>query len=370
MSLVPASYEASRERFRSHLPSLAAHWPDARLESLPLPSDPGLTTDIIACPPLMEKSRLIVITSGEHGIEGYLGSAALELFFEEFAPHLDPAKTGLLLVHAINPWGMANWERNNPANVDINRNFIAGDFAALKATNPDYEQLSAFLNPHSAVGALVSARLKFSASMFKNLTRFGARRIREATLMGQYRFPIGIYYGGEALQPETAAMMQVYRRAFAGYRKVVHLDFHTGYGPRGEMTLVISPLEHAPAGEISTRFDTPLVAAANPDEFYSIQGDMIDWEYSLAEAEFPGMNYFAATCEFGTFGDSGLQAARSLRATIHWNQLKHHGGDSQSADWIRREYHELYLPSDPAWLEKAVLATRRIFASVVEPRQV
>jgi hypothetical protein len=187
--------------------------------------------------------------------------------------------------------------------------------------------------------------------------------------MGQYRFPRGIYYGGETHQPETSAMMQVYRRAFAGYREVVHLDFHTGYGPRGEMTLVTSPREYAPAGEISARFDTPLVAAANPDEFYSIQGDMIDWEYDLAATEFPSMKFFGATCEFGTFGDSAFQAVRSLCATVQWNQLKHNGADSRSSDRIRREYRELYLPSDPAWLDKALRATRRIFASVVEPRR-
>jgi len=369
MSLIPVSYYASRERFRSRLPLLVARWPGARLESLPLPSDPGLTIDILAAEPAGEKERLLVLTSGLHGIEGYLGSAALELFLREFAPRLDPAETGLLLVHAINPWGMQNWERNNPANVDLNRNFIQRDFGALADANADYHALSPYLNPGGALQNLPQARLSFIASTIKNLAAFGARRIRESALMGQYRFPRGIYFGGAALQFETAAMMEVYLRAFAGYQEVVHLDFHTGYGPRGRMTLVTSPYEQASAGEISARFHASLVAAANPDEFYSIQGDMIDWEYRMAAKEFPGMKFFGATCEFGTYGDSILQAARSLRITVLKNRLKQYGGSREASRWVEREYRELYLPSDPAWLEKAMQATGRIFASVVEPRQ-
>ena len=52
-----------------------------------------------------------------------------------------------------------------------------------------------------------------------------------------------------------------------------------------------------------------------------MQGDMIDWEYLLVEREFAGIEFFAAGCEFGTFGDLILQAARSLRITILKNQL-------------------------------------------------
>ena len=110
--------------------------------------------------------------------------------------------------------------------------------------------------------------------------------------------------------------MNVYRQGFAGYKEIVHLDMHTGYGPRDQMTMVTSPHEKRSAAEITARFGAPRVAAANPDEFYTMQGDMIDWEYQLVIKEFPGIEFFAATCEFGTYGDSTLQAARSLRTTI------------------------------------------------------
>ena len=133
--------------------------------------------------------------------------------------------------------------------MDLNRDFIDGYFAVLKDTNADYPVLS-ILFPHALVTNLMHARLRFLFSTI-NFFAFGARRIREAALMGQYHIPRGIYFGGNELQPETATLMNVYRQGFAGYREIVHLDMHTGYGPRDHMTLVASSHEKRSAAELS-----------------------------------------------------------------------------------------------------------------------
>ena len=365
MSTVPDSYDRSRDRFRARLASLTPRWPASRLTSLPLPSAPDLTTDILSANALTTRQRLIILSSGLHGIEGYLGSAVLELFFDEYLARLNPQTTGILLIHAINPWGMKHWKRTNSANVDLNRNFIETEFASLRNFNVDYPALSPFLNPQAVLNNLTLSNLGFLAGTLHKLATFGARRVREAALMGQYQQPAGIYFGGTERQPETAAMMDLYRQAFSGYDEIVHLDLHTGYGPRDQMTLVTSPHEKMTASQISARFGAPRIATANPDEFYTMQGDMTDWEYRLVEKEFPGAKFFGAACEFGTLGESIVQGARSLRITIFKNQLNQHGACLQAADWIEREYRELYLPSEPAWLDKALADARLIFASLV-----
>jgi len=364
MPSLPHSYEHSRARFRARLDSIQQRWPVCRLTSVSQPWEDDLTTDILCADALTTRDRLIVLSTGLHGIEGYLGSAALELFFEEYLNRLNPQTTGLLLVHAINPWGMKYWKRTNPENVDLNRNFVEDDFAALWQFNTDYPALSPFLNPQRSLGNLALEKLRFAAQTVQKLLTFGPRRVREASLMGQYHQQEGIYFGGSALQPETKAIMALYRAAFAGYKQIIHLDMHTGYGPRYQMTLVTSPHEKMTAAETTARYGTPRVAAANPDEFYTMKGDMTDWEYKLIEGEFPGAKFFGAACEFGTFGESILAGARSLRITIFKNQVNQRGGKAAAAHWVENEYRELYLPTERAWFEKAMSDARQSFDGI------
>jgi hypothetical protein len=367
MTTIPDTYEQSRSQFREGFNPLNKRWPGARLNSQPISNEPDLTIDWIFADAIQSKEKLLVLTTGEHGIEGYIGAAMLELFLNEYAPRLDPNTTGILFVHAINPWGMKYWKRCNSNNVDLNRNFINNaDFAAFANSNPDYPRLASFLSPQNALGPIALEKARFFAETLETLVRFGPRRTREAALAGQYIQPQGIYFGGKSLQAETKVLMELYRSHLGGYAKIIHLDMHTGYGPRFQMTLVNSPLEKMNAAETTLKYGTPRVAAANPDEFYTMQGDMLDWEYSLVKNEFPATHFFAATCEFGTFGDSLLAGARSLRITIFKNRLNLFGAHRTAVDWVEPEYRELYRPSETAWFEKAVLDARQTFDGVLK----
>jgi hypothetical protein len=361
MTTIPASYESSRERFRARLETIRARWSAAQLTSHALEDD--LTMDWIYAEPLKTKEKLVVISTAQHGIEGYMGSAALELFIEEFLPRLDPQTTGALLIHAINPWGMKHRKRNNKNNVDLNRNFVDDDFAALENINANYPALNWLLNPPKAVTNLALDRINFIGQTLRTLADYGVKRVREAALMGQYRFPQGIYFGGTELQPETKVLMDLYRKTYQGYRTIIHLDLHTGYGPRTQMTVVTSPQEKMTADETTRRYNAARVAAANPDDFYTMHGDMIDWEYRLVGDE---AHYFGAACEFGTFGEGILQGARSLQITILKNRANQFGASASAQSWIDREYGELYLPSEPAWFEKAKADARAIFNGVLQ----
>jgi hypothetical protein len=365
MTTIPVSYEESRLRFRSSLPIPQILWPGACISSHFLPFEEDLSIDWICANALKSKEKLFVLTTGQHGIEGYVGSAMHQIFLEEVLPGFDPQTSGILLVHAINPWGMKHRKRGNPQNVDLNRNFINGSFTSLSDCNPDYPRLSPFLNPKRALGNIRLKKLLFFDQAVESLLRFGVRRSREATLMGQYILPEGVYFGGRELQEETQTLMDLYRASFQGYKQIVHLDIHSGYGPRFQMTLVNSPLEKMNAAETIRQYGVGRVAAANPDEFYSMHGDMIDWEYELVRQEFPKARFFGAACEFGTFGDSLLAGARSWRITIFKNQANLYGASPAAQAWVDREYGELYNPGEAAWFEKAQADARQAFNGVL-----
>ncbi len=284
----PASYQASRARFRQNLSRVQRYWPTARLEHHTINPDEDLTIDWICADAMEDKRRQVIFTTGEHGVEGFVGSAILQLFLEEFLGSLDARRTGLLLVHAINPWGMHNWRRVNCNNVDLNRNFIWGPGGPDQNSNPDYRLLQGMLNPAGAVKSIPSATTIFALRLLEAQLKYGASRFKNAALMGQYHTPSGVYYGGSQLQPETRMLMELYEQHTRSCDHILHLDMHTGYGPRYQMSLVNSALESRSSVDFARNFGYPLVVKTNAAEFYPIQGDMVDWVYHYVQETTPG----------------------------------------------------------------------------------
>ncbi len=377
-ALFPRSYEGSRARFRRNLDKVRQFWPQARLRSYRLESDEELTIDWIESPARRRNDRLLVMSLGEHGIEAYVGAAILQVLLDEFMPRLQPERTGLLLLHAINPWGMKYWRRVNQANVDLNRNFIwlPGSSGKTQAWpgqksagsfNPDYALLSGFLNPAKELSSRLEGNARFLQGLVRALAVLGARRLADAALQGQYHEPRGIYFGGASHQQETRLLMDLFREQFDLYDQILHMDLHTGYGPRYQMGLVNSPLDPRPPEWFMQHMDYPLVVRSGGSEFYQIQGDMIDYVYQLVQEEYPDKGLYATTFEFGTLGSSLWARLRSLRATIFENQVHHYGAfHPRVREFAAREHRELFFPQEARWQAKAVADARRAIQGILQ----
>ena len=132
----PSSYEDSRAGFLQSLERIQQQWHSTQLESHLLKNFPDLSIDWLWAH-AKNKKTLVIISTAEHGIEGYVGYAMMKVFVEEFAPHLNPENTGLLLIHGLNPWGMKHHRKVNENSVDLNRNFVLdGDFDP--SINPEF----------------------------------------------------------------------------------------------------------------------------------------------------------------------------------------------------------------------------------------
>ena len=359
----PESYEASRARFIRDFELLRPKWHSSLLESYPLKTDPSLSIDYAWAEP-RKKENLIIISTGLHGIEGYVGSVMLKIFMDEFAPKLNPENTGLLLVHAINPYGMKNRRRYNENNADLNRNFLWDENFDPKI-NPDYEPLTPLLNPARPIANLLASDIAFIARLIGRIVKLGILRIRQGTLSGQYRHSRGIQFGGDSTQESTQVMRGLFQRAIDEYEQVIHLDMHTGYGPRYQMSMVNSTREPASGPELTRRFNYPLITAATPSDFYSVTGDITEYFYQLRDEKYPSKKIFATCFEFGTFGDSLPMQIRSMRITILENRLFQHGAKSDALrNAVRKEYEELFFPAETKWREKAMQDCRQAFEGV------
>jgi len=366
-ALIPASYRASRERFHGGLAQLRSRWPAASHAARPLDDHPDLTIDWIQADAAQQRERLFILTTGEHGIEGYLGSAVIQLFCAEFLRRLDPATAGVLMVHALNPWGMEYRRRVNSSNVDLNRNFVSapGDFDP--AFNPDYWVLKRVLHPQGQVRAPWRAAAGFNLRLLRALITFGERRIQRGLLLGQYADPQGMYFGGTRPQQERLHLQDLVLRAAAGCRQVVWVDVHSGYGPSDRMTLVLSAAEKASTPELRLRLGYPRLAKADGGEFYAMRGDMVDYFYGLFGRKRPETQFLALAFEFGTLGENLRARMRALRAMVLENQLRQHGAVSPQAErWVRGEFSDLFLPRQAGWYVRAEADARQAFAGILE----
>lgn len=356
------SYDVSRLKFRGLLETIQQRWPSARLETVPMPSE-QYTVDIIASEP-RQNDQLLLVTTGQHGVEGYAGGAFLQLLVREYLDKLDPRRTGLVLLHAINPWGMAHFRRVNENNVDLNRNFIRDDWQQFSDLNKDYPRLRFLLEP----GPLPEkgGGAAFYRRVARALFKAGSGGIKRALTLGQYQFAKGLYYGGASYQPAVAWLIDFYKGILAGNKHVLHLDIHTGYGPANRMTIVNSFLEHRDTEALKKRIGYDLIVKADPEGFYDMQGDMIDYICWLQQTQFAATKLYSTCFEFGTLGDSFGGLFKSLRALIEENQLWQQGSQQTvRADGIKKQFQEAFFPSSPLWRQGVLADSRRALAGVL-----
>ncbi|HET9643745.1 MAG TPA: DUF2817 domain-containing protein, partial [Burkholderiaceae bacterium] len=94
-----------------------------------------------------DASRLLIVSSGCHGVEGFGGSGVqLALLGDpEFHREADARGVAVLYIHALNPYGFSCCRRVTHENVDLNRNFV--DFSKPLPANPAYDAIAHALVP-------------------------------------------------------------------------------------------------------------------------------------------------------------------------------------------------------------------------------
>src|SRR5690625_1747129 len=141
-----------------------------------------------------DSSRLLVMLAGTHGSEGLAISPLFCAAMNQGHFSRLPADTAVLLIHGVNPYGLAHLSRTNENHVDLNRNFI--DFAQPLPANPGYEEL------HADLCVLPGSPEAVEAA--KGIQRWrgqqGQNAFMAAIFNGQYRHADGLLYGGQERQ--------------------------------------------------------------------------------------------------------------------------------------------------------------------------
>jgi hypothetical protein len=362
----PETYHESRAWFKEQLELVRTFWPSAHLHQYALRENPQLSIDWIQAPCPSSEGMMLVISTGLHGTEGFTGTAVMHYFIQRCLDKLDHSHSGLLLIHGLNPWGMHNRRRTNASNVDLNRNFRHEGGSQANIINTGYLELQSILNPPRHFGNFNFETLRFIIKLMALLPRHGIKALKEAVLLGQINDPTGLHFGGIELQEESRVAWGLLTGALQKYQQLIHIDIHTGYGKSGAMTMVNSTREQSTPEECVQRFGYPSVVRADPDAFYTIQGDMIDALYAWRELNAVHNQYFGTAFEFGTMGDGLIAQIRSLRAMVFENQVAQRGSVSvKGEDVIQTEFRKLFDPMDKKWRQSAMDTTEQALTGIL-----
>lgn len=327
-------YLTARSRFRA-----AARAAGAMLESLALeargPNGEELTIELARAGPRNAR-RVLLHTSGLHGVEAFAGSAVQLAALADPPP---PESCALVLAHVLNPYGMAWLRRANENNVDLNRNFLKPGEHWQGAPGL-YARMDGLLNPPTPPG-----RDFFRCRLWASALRHGIGTLKQAIAEGQYEFPRGLFYGGRALEPGPRAYLDWLRVNLSPAEYLFALDLHTGLGRRGEQTLILEPgVGATPAAELARALGTSLSNPAAGQAAYRIRGGM----GGALPQTLPAARIDFVLQEIGTCPPFTVMHA--LREENRW----HHRGATSPGHPAKLALRDALCPDSAAWRRRAV----------------
>ena len=350
------SYDEIRAHLSERVDSLRAAGVTVETSEHAIDAGDGLYIDNIYLPATEKSTNLIVLTTGVHGMEGYIGSVMLDVFFEEIYPTLDTADTGVLIVANVNPYGMKYLRRYNENNVDLNRNFIRDWESFDLSSNKEYPKVEGFLQPEGEIKNAFWHEVGFYLKLAKEAIFTGADTISDALLTGQYEYAEGVYYGGTGDEASTVYLKGVFADCLDGeYENIIHVDIHSGYGPRYNMVIFNSVQDPTTEAEAKAELGYDYIIATDSEEFYETFGDTTDYFYRLAKSKNTDKELYSTCFEFGTIGDGFFDSILSLKYTVDENRLHRFGASNAiSEEMVMENYKELFYPTEKEWREKTV----------------
>ncbi len=339
------SYASARKRF-----FLAAQAAGLEVESykhrMPGRDNETLAVDVVL-DGRPDAERMVVVSSGVHGVEGYCGSGiqVFALHDKDLRSKARERGVAVLYIHAVNPYGFSYIRRVTHENVDLNRNFR--DFSQPLPVNVGYRALHPLLLPQKWPPTWGNA----ARIGWITLTQ-GKRALQTAVSAGQYEFADGLFFGGTEPTWSNQTLRTVVRKYAGIARHIAWIDLHTGLGPRGKGERILSArndthgLADARAlwgDEVTSFFEDSTVSA-------NVSGAMLEAiRLECAQADFN-----AISMEFGT--KPLMEVLTAMRAE-QWLQL-HPKTSPRKTHAIKRQLLDAFFVDSDDWKEQVVEQAR------------
>lgn len=352
-----ASYAQARARF---LAATAAAGLGVESHTHPLRGRDGetLALDVVRDGP-HDARRLLIVSSGCHGVEGYCGSGVqvFALHDAEWRAKAHAQGVAVLYLHALNPYGFSHIRRATHENVDLNRNFH--DFSQPLPVNAAYREVEPLLLPGQW-----PPRPGNAASVEAFIAQHGEAAWQAAITRGQHEFAGGLFFGGTAPTWSNQVLRQVLRQQGERASDIAWIDLHTGLGPSGHGERIYTGPDDAPTiARARTWWDgggaTPVTSIYDGSSTSAFLTGLM-WN-SLYE-ECPQAQRTGIAMEYGTV--PVLDVMHALRAE-HWLNL-HPEAPAELAQQIRAQMLAAFYTDTDAWKGQVVSQGRQALFQAVD----
>jgi len=333
------TYAEARGKFLD----VAAQRDASAIETFVLPDHQGALGEKLAVDVAyfgaQDASRLLILSSGTHGAEGFSGSGCqiAALHDIELLARLAQANIGLLLIHAINPYGFSYLQRTNQDNVDLNRNHVDFDIPILP--NDVYAGWDRL-----AIPASWPPTHEDEAALAAHIEQYGGpQAFRKAMGSQQHCVPNGLFYGGRAPTWNNRTLRTILRRYAANASHIGWIDVHTGLGPYGHGEKIYAGRKVASdialarawwGGDVFAPFNGESVSTA-------ISGPVTSTVYGECPAAVAGL----LGLEFGTYPET--EVMNSMRAS-QW-LLRHPEAPAGQQSLIRKQARDTFYCDNSSW---------------------
>ncbi|HSV61382.1 MAG TPA: M14 family metallopeptidase [Variovorax sp.] len=307
-----------------------------------------------------DASQLLVLTSACHGAEGHCGSGVqvFALRDDEWREKARAAGVAVLYVHALNPHGFSWGRRVTHEGVDINRNFVDFSKKPLPA-NEAYAQLHALLLPEEWPPTAQN-----QAAIEAWIAEHGIKAYQAAVTAGQYQFPDGLFFGGNAPTWSNKTFRQVLREQAGSARKLAWIDLHTGLGPNGHGERIFACRDDKAAYARANAWwgsqAHPVTSIYDGSSSSALLNGLM---WNAVYQECPQAEFTAIALEYGTL--PMLEVTGALRAD-HWLHKYPEKAAPELAEAIRARMLEAFYTDTDAWKGQIISQARQAMFQAVE----
>lgn len=336
-------------------------------------------------PAKFQSTNLVILVSGQHGVEAPAGSALQRLILDQYlGEKLDRENTSYLLIHAMNPFGFKYGRRFNPNNVDLNRNCFNAmtdeAFPGIGIRNPYYES-ARYLLENELSGSFHALLKIFRNNGIYSISAFA--NVVKAVLLGQYHYPKGLYFGGSQVEPECRLVQNIIAEKVKEAQNVLLINFHTGLGPAKINQIMTTP-PHKDSGsdpemDLAYAKEKQILRELFPkaecegictlkfgDEKSTLQkvfgkdgerlqGTLVQWAQNLFGDKRKTQTMIAVTSEIGTHSEIKVAVPLINENFNYWNTK-----NSPKHQKAIQSLREVFNPSDLSWRENVIKSGHQI----------